>query len=88
MKACAASTGQEIPSKDLVSIHTLKDLYTTMQRLDQEARALPENPTGHVVAEWFEKNKTNLPPNMIFIPYKKAKGVKVEDRKTTNKRFL
>ncbi|KAK3819760.1 MAG: hypothetical protein J3Q66DRAFT_162135 [Benniella sp.] len=88
LKAYAASTGQEIPNKDLTSIHTLKDLYTTMQRLDQEARALPENPKGHVVAEWFEKNKASLPPNMVFIPYKKSKGIKVEDRKTTNKRFL
>jgi hypothetical protein len=59
-----------------------------MQGLDQEARALPENPKGHVVAEWFEKNKASLPPNMVFIPYKKSKGIKVEDRKTTNKRFL
>ncbi|KAG0219558.1 hypothetical protein BGX31_011285 [Mortierella sp. GBA43] len=88
LKACAASTGQEIPSKNLSSIQTLKDLYTTMEKLDQEARGLPDNPKGHVVAEWFEKNKVTLPPNMVFIPYQKSKGIKVEDRKSTNKRFL
>ncbi|KAF9935088.1 hypothetical protein BGZ65_003504, partial [Modicella reniformis] len=88
LKAYVVSTGHEIPNKDLASIHTLRDLYSTVQRLDQEARALPENPKGHVVAEWFDKNKTNLPPNMVFIPYKKSKGIKVEDRKSTNKRFL
>ncbi|KAI7817552.1 hypothetical protein BC939DRAFT_465714 [Gamsiella multidivaricata] len=88
LKACVVSTGQEIPSKDLASIHTLKDIMSTLQRLDEEANALPENPNGHVVAEWFEKNKSSLPPNMIFIPYQKSKGIKAEDRKTTNKRFL
>ncbi|KAG0276794.1 hypothetical protein BGZ95_007024 [Linnemannia exigua] len=46
------------------------------------------NPKGHVVAEWFQKNQSSLPPNMVFIPYAKAKGVKAEDRKRTNKRFL
>ncbi|KAF8914989.1 hypothetical protein BGZ58_005613, partial [Dissophora ornata] len=79
---------RDIPNKDLASIHTLKDVLTTMQRLDQEANALPENIKGHVVAQWFEKNKSTLPPNMVFIPYQKSKGIKVEDRKTSNKRFL
>ena len=82
------STGREIPNKDLDSIHTLKDVLTTMQRLDQEVKGLSENPKGHVVAEWFEKNKSALPPNMVFIPYQKSKGIKAEDRKTSNKRFL
>ncbi|KAI8594858.1 hypothetical protein EDD21DRAFT_392731 [Dissophora ornata] len=88
LKACVVSTGRDIPNKDLASIHTLKDVLTTMQRLDQEANALPENIKGHVVAQWFEKNKSTLPPNMVFIPYQKSKGIKVEDRKTSNKRFL
>ncbi|KAG0001398.1 hypothetical protein BGZ80_008883 [Entomortierella chlamydospora] len=84
----AISTGREIPSKDISSIHTLKDVFSTLQRLDQEALGLSANPKGHVVAEWFEKNKSTLPRNMVFIPYQKSKGIKVEDRRTTNKRFL
>ncbi|KAF9571207.1 hypothetical protein EC968_000855 [Mortierella alpina] len=88
MKACVASTGQEIPSKDISSIHTLKDIFTVMQKLDQEWQSAPSNPKGHVVAEWFLKNKDSLPPNIVFIPYQKSKGVKAEDRRTTNKRFL
>ncbi|KAF9951756.1 hypothetical protein BGZ72_006780 [Mortierella alpina] len=88
MKACVISTGQDIPSKDISSIHTLKDIFTVMQTLDQEAQSASSNPRGHVVAEWFLKNKENLPPNMVFIPYQKSKGVKAEDRRTTNKRFL
>ncbi|CAO3564925.1 unnamed protein product [Mortierella alpina] len=88
MKACVVSTGQEIPSKDISSIHTLKDILTVMQKLDQEAQSASANPKGHVVAEWFLKNKESLPPNMVFIPYQKSKGVKAEDRRTTNKRFL
>ncbi|KAG9319437.1 hypothetical protein KVV02_000473 [Mortierella alpina] len=88
MKACVVSTGQEIPSKDISSIHTLKDIFTVMQKLDQEAQSASSNPKGHVVAEWFLKNKESLPPNMVFIPYQKSKGVKAEDRRTTNKRFL
>ena len=52
------STGQEIPNKELTSIHTLRDVLTTLQRLDQEAKAQSENPKGHVVAEWFDKNKS------------------------------
>ncbi|KAI1314792.1 hypothetical protein EDD11_001720 [Mortierella claussenii] len=88
LKACVVSTGYEIPNKDIASIHTLNDLFTKLQRLDQEANALPHNPNGHVVAEWFETNKSTLPPNMFFIPYKKSMRVKADDRKTTNKRFL
>ncbi|KAF9170199.1 hypothetical protein BGX20_009314, partial [Mortierella sp. AD010] len=87
-QAIVVSTGREIPSKDIASIHTLKDVFSTLQRLDQEALGLSANPKGHVVAEWFEKNKSALPPNMVFIPYEKSKGIKVEDRRTTNKRFL
>ncbi|KAG0299068.1 hypothetical protein BGZ98_010361 [Dissophora globulifera] len=88
LKACVVSTGQEIPNKDLASIHTLRDVLTTLQQLNQVAKTQFDNPKGHVVAEWFEKNKSALPPNMVFIPYQKSKGVKAEDRKTTNKRFL
>ncbi|KAF9356659.1 hypothetical protein BGX26_004932 [Mortierella sp. AD094] len=88
IKFQAISTGREIPSKDISSIHTLKDVFSTLQRLDQEALGLSANPKGHIVAEWFEKNKSTLPPNMVFIPYEKSRGVKAEDRKTTNKRFL
>ncbi|KAF9926287.1 hypothetical protein BGZ67_008178 [Mortierella alpina] len=87
-RSCVVSTGQEIPSKDISSIHTLKDIFTVMQKLDQEAQSASSNPKGHVVAEWFLKNKESLPPNMVFIPYQKSKGVKAEDRRTTNKRFL
>lgn len=88
MKAIAVSTGQEIPSKDLASIHTLKDIFSTMERIENDSKDASTNPKGHVVAEWFEKNQSSLPPNMVFIPYTKAKGVKVEDRKRSNKRFL
>ncbi|KAF9194267.1 hypothetical protein BGZ51_000427 [Haplosporangium sp. Z 767] len=78
----------EIPSKELSSIRTLKDVHTTIQQLNEGARSMPSDPKGHVVAEWFLKNKSALPPNMVFIPYEKSKGVKAEDRKSTNKRFL
>ncbi|KAG0204586.1 hypothetical protein BGX28_003525 [Mortierella sp. GBA30] len=88
LKACVVSTGQEIPNKDIASIHTLRDILTVIQRLDQEAQSVSSNPKGHVVAEWFLKNKNALPPNMVFIPYEKSKGIKAEDRKRTNKRFL
>ncbi|KAF9586087.1 hypothetical protein BGW38_009840 [Lunasporangiospora selenospora] len=88
LKACAISTGQEVPSKELVSIHNLQDLVTVLQRLDAELTAASPNPNGHVVAEWFQKNKDSLPSNVVFIPYQKSKGIKVEDRKSTNKRFL
>jgi hypothetical protein len=88
LKACVVATGHEIPNKDLTSIQTLKDVMIALQRLDQEAMGQSENPNGHVVAEWFDKNKSNLPSNMIFIPYQKSKGIKAEDRKTSNKRFL
>ncbi|KAF8978432.1 hypothetical protein BGZ46_006477 [Entomortierella lignicola] len=84
----ATSTGREIPSKDIASIHTLNDVFSTLQKIDQEALGFSSNPKGHVVAEWFEKNKSSLPPNMVFIPYQKSKGIKAEDRRTTNKRFL
>ncbi|KAF9337121.1 hypothetical protein BG006_006151 [Podila minutissima] len=79
---------REIPSKDIAAIRTLKDVVVVMERLDQEAQAASANPKGHVVAEWFAKNQSSLPPNMVFIPYQKSRGVKAEDRKTTNKRFL
>lgn len=82
------STGREIPNKDIAAIRTLKDVVVVMERLDQEAQAASANPKGHVVAEWFAKNQSSLPPNMVFIPYQKSRGVKAEDRKTTNKRFL
>ncbi|KAF9109159.1 hypothetical protein BGX27_007937 [Mortierella sp. AM989] len=88
LKAVVVSTGREIPNKDISSIHTLKDVFSTLQSLDQEALGLSSNPKGHIVAEWFEKNKSSLPPNMVFIPYQKSRGIKAEDRKTTNKRFL
>ncbi|KAF9919147.1 hypothetical protein BX616_000835 [Lobosporangium transversale] len=88
LKACVVSTGHEIPNKEIASIHNLRDVFTTLQRLEQERSALPENPQGHIVAEWFEKNKTTLPSNMIFIPYQKSRNVKKENRTTTNKRFL
>ncbi|KAG0257535.1 hypothetical protein BG011_003894 [Mortierella polycephala] len=78
----------EIPSKELSSIHTLKDIHTAIQRLDEGAQSMLSDPKGHVVAEWFQKNKSALPPNMVFIPYEKPKGVKAEDRKSANKRFL
>ncbi|KAF9382363.1 hypothetical protein CPC16_009375 [Podila verticillata] len=79
---------REIPSKDIASIRTLKDIVVVMERLDLESQSRSANPKGHVVAEWFDKNKSSLPPNMVFIPYQKSRGVKAEDRKTTNKRFL
>ncbi|KAG0335982.1 hypothetical protein BG000_007052 [Podila horticola] len=88
LKACVQSTGREIPNKDIAAIRTLKDVVVVMERLDQEAQAASANPKGHVVAEWFAKNQSSLPPNMVFIPYQKSRGVKAEDRKTTNKRFL
>ncbi|KAG0339738.1 hypothetical protein BG004_006695 [Podila humilis] len=88
LKACVQSTGREIPNKDIASIHTLKDIVTVFERLEQESKSVFKNPKGHVVAEWFETNKSTLPPNMVFIPYQKSRGVKAEDRKTTNKRFL
>lgn len=88
LKACVQSTGREIPSKDIASIRTLKDIVVVMERLDLESQSRSANPKGHVVAEWFDKNKSSLPPNMVFIPYQKSRGVKAEDRKTTNKRFL
>ncbi|KAF9427079.1 hypothetical protein BGZ94_005521 [Podila epigama] len=79
---------REIPNKDLASIHSLKDIVTIMTSVDQAAASASANPKGHVVAEWFENNKSSLPPNMTFIPYQKSRGIKAEDRKTTNKRFL
>jgi aminoglycoside phosphotransferase (APT) family kinase protein len=88
MKAIAVQTGHEIPNKDIASIHTLKDVLTTLHTIDNASKDTPENPKGHVVAEWFQKNQATLPANMVFIPYAKAKGVKIEDRKRTNKRFL
>ncbi|KAF9407852.1 hypothetical protein BGZ76_005975 [Entomortierella beljakovae] len=88
IKFQAISTGREIPSKDISTINSLKDLVATLQRLEQESLGLSQNPKGHVVAEWFEKNKSSLPPNMVFIPYEKSKGIKVENRKRTNKRYL
>ncbi|KAK3830733.1 MAG: hypothetical protein J3R72DRAFT_455590 [Linnemannia gamsii] len=88
MKAVAVSTGQEIPNKELASIHTLKDIFTILQAIEHGSKDASANPKGHVVAEWFQKNQSSLPPNMVFIPYVKAKGVKAEDRKRTNKRFL
>ncbi|KAF9905499.1 hypothetical protein EC991_001608 [Linnemannia zychae] len=87
-QALAVSTGQEIPNKDLASIHTLKDIFTTLQTIEHGSKDASANPKGHVVAEWFQKNQSSFPPNMVFIPYAKAKGVKTEDRKRTNKRFL
>ncbi|KAG0292200.1 hypothetical protein BGZ96_004434 [Linnemannia gamsii] len=78
----------EIPNKDISSIHTLKDVLTTLHTIDDASKDTPENPKGHVVAEWFQKNQATLPANMLFIPYVKAKGVKAEDRKRSNKRFL
>ncbi|KAF9151715.1 hypothetical protein BG015_006290 [Linnemannia schmuckeri] len=88
MKAIAVQTGHEIPNKDIASIHTLKDIHSTLFSLTTAAQNASENPKGHVVAEWFQKNQSSLPPNMVFIPYVKARGVKAEDRKRTNKRFL
>ncbi|KAF8939913.1 hypothetical protein BGZ47_007944 [Haplosporangium gracile] len=88
IKFQALQTGHEIPNKDITSIHTLKDIHSTLYSLTAAAQDASENPKGHVVAEWFQKNQSTLPPNMVFIPYVKAKGVKAEDRKRTNKRFL
>ncbi|KAF9124983.1 hypothetical protein BGX30_000661 [Mortierella sp. GBA39] len=88
MKAIAVQTGHEIPNKDIATIQTLKDIHSTLFSLSSASEDASENPKGHVVAEWFQKNQDSLPPNMLFIPYAKAKGVKAEDRKRTNKRFL
>ncbi|KAF9919203.1 hypothetical protein FBU30_011123 [Linnemannia zychae] len=88
LKAIAVSTGQEIPSKDLASIHNLKDVHKILYDIEVSQKDASSNPKGHVVAEWFQKNQSSLPPNMVFIPYVKSKGVKAEDRKRTNKRFL
>lgn len=88
MKAVAVQTGYEIPNKDIATIHTLKDIHSTLFSLSSASMDASENPKGHVVAEWFQKNQSSLPPNMVFIPYAKAKGVKAEDRQRTNKRFL
>ncbi|KAF9549942.1 hypothetical protein EC957_002002 [Mortierella hygrophila] len=88
MKAIAVQTGHEIPNKDIATIQTLKDIHSTLFSLSSASEDTSENPKGHVVAEWFQKNQDSLPPNMLFIPYVKAKGVKAEDRKRTNKRFL
>ncbi|KAG9061104.1 hypothetical protein KI688_007733 [Linnemannia hyalina] len=88
MKAIAVQTGHEIPNKDISTIQTLKDIHSTLFSLSSASEDASENPKGHVVAEWFQKNQDSFPPNMLFIPYVKAKGVKAEDRKRTNKRFL
>ncbi|KAF9284059.1 hypothetical protein BGZ88_010174 [Linnemannia elongata] len=88
MKAVAVQTGYEIPNKDIATIHSLKDIHSTLFSLSSASKDASENPKGHVVAEWFQKNQSSLPPNMVFIPYAKAKGVKAEDRQRTNKRFL
>lgn len=88
MKAIAVQTGHEIPNKDIATIQTLKDIHSTLFSLSSASKDASENPKGHVVAEWFQKNQSSLPPNMTFIPYAKAKGVKAEDRKRTNKRYL
>ncbi|GJJ69198.1 hypothetical protein EMPS_01544 [Entomortierella parvispora] len=88
LKACVASTGREIPNKEIASIKTLQDVVNVFQSLDQNLEGASDNPKGHVVAEWFMKNKSSLPANMVFIPYQKSKGIKAEDRKSTNKRFL
>ncbi|KAG0069392.1 hypothetical protein BGZ89_002959 [Linnemannia elongata] len=88
MKAVAVQTGYEIPNKDIATIHSLKDIHSTLFSLSSASKDASENPKGHVVAEWFQKNQSSLPPNMVFIPYTKAKGVKAEDRQRTNKRFL
>lgn len=88
MKAITVQTGHEIPNKDIATIQTLKDIHSTLFSLSSASKDASENPKGHVVAEWFQKNQSSLPPNMMFIPYAKAKGVKAEDRQRTNKRFL
>ncbi|KAF9974454.1 hypothetical protein BGZ73_002112 [Actinomortierella ambigua] len=48
------------------------------------------DPKGHAVADWFarQQEQNNLPDNVVFIPYKKERGVPVEERRTPNKRFL
>ncbi|KAF9088543.1 hypothetical protein BGX29_000226 [Mortierella sp. GBA35] len=89
MKAVVVSTGQEIPNKDIASIHTLKEIFTTLQQIKQGAEVATENPKGYVVAERFQKNQSTLPlPQHSLYPYTKSKGVKAEDHKRTNKRFL
>jgi len=88
LKACVVSTGREIPNKEIASIKNLQDIVNVLQALDQSLENASDNPKGHVVAEWFMKNKSSLPDNMVFIPYEKSKGIKAEDRRRTNKRFL
>lgn len=88
LKACVVSTGREIPNKEIASINNLQDVVKVLQKLDQDMAVASANPKGHVVAEWFMSNKASLPDNMVFIPYEKSRGVKAEDRKRTNKRFL
>ncbi|KAF9080381.1 hypothetical protein BGX23_002238 [Mortierella sp. AD031] len=89
MKAVVVSTRQEIPNKDIAWIHTLKEIFTTLQQIKQGAEVATENPKGYVVAERFQKNQSTLTlPQHSLYPYTKSKGVKAEGHKRTNKRFL
>ncbi|KAF9163743.1 hypothetical protein DFQ26_002159 [Actinomortierella ambigua] len=89
LKACMVETGHEIPNKDLNEISTLRDVVHV---LHNNAVAAKEalNPKGHAVAEWFarQQEQNSLPNNVVFIPYKKERGIPVEERRTPNKRFL
>ncbi|KAG0231438.1 hypothetical protein BGW42_000265 [Actinomortierella wolfii] len=89
LKACMVETGHEIPNKDLNEINTLRDVVHVLHRNSVAAKEAI-NPKGHAVAEWFarQQEQNNLPDNVVFIPYKKERGIPVEDRRTPNKRFL
>jgi hypothetical protein len=73
--------GKRIPNLELNKINTVKDaidFFIQDKEVDQRK--------GHPVAEWFIEHKDELPPNMLFIPYIKERGIKREDRSKRQKK--
>ncbi|CAG8479456.1 430_t:CDS:2 [Funneliformis mosseae] len=81
LRDCTMIIGKRIPNLELNNINTVKDAVDFFIREEQ-----PDQRKGHPVAEWFIKNKDELPPNMIFIPFVKERGVKREDRSKGQKK--
>ncbi|CAG8646257.1 6724_t:CDS:2 [Ambispora leptoticha] len=81
LKDCTAAISREIPNFELNKMRTVNDVikfYLTEQE--------PDERLGHPVADWFERNKDRLPPNMHFVPYVKERNVPEKERMRPNKR--
>ncbi|CAG8604916.1 6930_t:CDS:2 [Ambispora gerdemannii] len=81
LKDCTTLMGRDVPNFELNKMRTVNDVmkfYLTEQE--------PDERLGHPVADWFEKNKDRLPPNMHFVPYVKERNVPEILRMRPNKR--